>query len=516
MAWPAGGAVARRVARERVVVVARLLLLLLRGEGGRTEWVTRVLQGRSRASGLHGRGATVALWSAGDNRCMKSALFVDFDNVYSGLRKLDPTSADRFARQPLRWVEWVLGDLPPPEHASPGARRRLLVRRVYLNPQVYQRYRPAFNHAGFEIIDCPAMTSEGKTSTDIHMVLDMVDLLQHEVHYDEFIVFSADADFTPVLRKLRRWDRRTTVLAVGFPSAAYRASADLLIDQDAFVREALGMGEDDEAGMPGGGAASGGPALPAGAAAAGGSEPTGATAPTAELIEATTQAAARLIHDEVARAERPVAVARLASLILREHPWLGPDWNGHLSFRRFLETLPLEGLVLDWRHSGGHVLDASRLSAEANEPPTERPMAAPDTPVGEGGWGMDAATLGVIRQVHNNTGVPLIPPASFRSLLTEVAADVALQPFQLNDTGKRVRDRCRDAGLDISRNEVNWVLRGLLLSGHEFGQGQDDVPTLSYKLVGNLINLCRREQMVMEEGHAALLHRWVSGRGGVD
>ena len=48
------------------------------------------------------------------------------------------------------------------------------------------------------------MTSEGKTSTDIHMVLDIVDLLQHQVHYDEFIVFSADADFTPVLRKLRR------------------------------------------------------------------------------------------------------------------------------------------------------------------------------------------------------------------------------------------------------------------------------------------------------------------------
>lgn len=447
---------------------------------------------------------------------MKSALFVDFDNVYSGLRKLDPTSADRFARQPLRWVEWLLGDLPPPEHAPAGARRRLLVRRVYLNPQVYQRYRPAFNHAGFEIIDCPAMTSEGKTSTDIHMVLDMVDLLQHEVHYDEFIVFSADADFTPVLRKLRRWDRRTTVLAVGFPSAAYRASADLLIDQDAFVREALGMGEDDE---PGGTAAALPGAMAPVAGAAGGPSgvaPAATPAPAPDMIEATLHAAARLIHDEVARAERPVAVARLASLILREHPGLGPDWNGHLTFRRFLETLPLEGLVLDWRHSGGHVLDAARLSPDDDEPTAERVMAAPDTPISEGGWGMDAATLGVIRQVHNNTGVPLIPPASFRGLLTAVAADVALQPFQLNDTGKRVRDRCREAGLDINRNEVNWVLRGLLLSGHEFGQGQDDVPTLSYKLVGNLINLCRREQMVMEEGHAALLHRWVSGRGGVD
>jgi hypothetical protein len=122
----------------------------------------------------------------------------------------------------------------------------MLVRRCYLNPQVYQRFRPAFNLAGFEIIDCPSLTSEGKTSTDIHMVLDIIDLLLQVTRYDEFIVFSADADFTPVLRKLRRWDRRTTVLAIGFPSAAYRASADLLIDQDEFAREALGFHDDDE------------------------------------------------------------------------------------------------------------------------------------------------------------------------------------------------------------------------------------------------------------------------------
>jgi len=141
---------------------------------------------------------------------MKSALFVDFDNVYSGLRKLDPAVAERFGRHPLEWIGWLTDGLGLPEGldaAEARTRRRLLVRRVYLNPQVYQRFRPSFNHAGFEIVDCPSMTSEGKTSTDIHMVLDMVELLQHPVHYDEFIVFSADADFTPVLRKLRRWDR---------------------------------------------------------------------------------------------------------------------------------------------------------------------------------------------------------------------------------------------------------------------------------------------------------------------
>lgn len=32
---------------------------------------------------------------------MKSAVFVDFDNIYSGLRQLDQATADRFAKAPM-------------------------------------------------------------------------------------------------------------------------------------------------------------------------------------------------------------------------------------------------------------------------------------------------------------------------------------------------------------------------------------------------------------------------------
>ncbi len=97
---------------------------------------------------------------------MRSALFVDFDSVYSGLCRLDSAIADRFGFQPQAWTDWLIKALSLPEHAPADGRRRLLVRRCYLNPQVYQRFRPSFNRAGFEIVDCPAMTSDGKTSTD--------------------------------------------------------------------------------------------------------------------------------------------------------------------------------------------------------------------------------------------------------------------------------------------------------------------------------------------------------------
>jgi len=119
---------------------------------------------------------------------MKSALFVDFDNVYSQLKALQPEAADRFARHPIEWLNWMMGSLPLPSPHLPDASRRILVRRCYLNPVWYQGFRTGFLRAGFEIVDCPPVTSQGKTSTDIHMVLDIVELLEHETHYDEFIV----------------------------------------------------------------------------------------------------------------------------------------------------------------------------------------------------------------------------------------------------------------------------------------------------------------------------------------
>jgi hypothetical protein len=422
---------------------------------------------------------------------MKSALFVDFDNVYSGLRKLDPTIAERFARQPLEWLRWLTDALALPEHASGTARRRILVRRCYFNPQVYQRFRPSFNRAGFEIIDCPAMTSEGKTSTDIHMVLDIVDLLQHEAHYDEFIVLSADADFTPVLRKLRRWDRRTTVLAIGFPSAAYQASADLLIDQDDFVRDALGFQDDDEpspSSIPLGGAA---PRMVA-------------ATDTAELSSAAAMlggqtlvsAVARAVRDTVDRSPRAVSLSRLAAALPELVTGLDKgSWAGSGSFRRLIDSLDLHPLQVTWAH-GGYVHDPRRQAP---------PARAHDD---DGDEGLDTEFSVLVRQVHDATGAPLLTAAKYRVLFESVVADLALRPFQLRDTGKSVRDRCRDAGQAVSRGDVNWVLRGLLLGGHAFGQGQDDVSTLSSKLSGNVLALCRREQLTIDETGAAMIGEW--------
>ncbi|WP_291993321.1 NYN domain-containing protein [Candidatus Accumulibacter sp. ACC003] len=494
---------------------------------------------------------------------MKSALFVDFDNVYSGLRRLDQGAADQFARMPTAWMNWLIESLELPAPTRPGARRRILVRRCYLNPQAYQRFRPSFNLAGFEIVDCPPMTTEGKTSTDIHMVLDIVDLLQQETHYDEFIVFSADADFTPLLRKLRRWDRRTTVLAIGFPSAAYRASADLLIDQDDFIREALSFGDAltepppveirpartlassalavireavQEAPTPvplakiasallravdGLDASSWGglgsfralldslDLTPLAVSWEGGGtiyDPkrhsravTHGTGASGGKLNGVQPMLEELIRAEVAKASQPVPCGRLATLILGQDGSLAADWAGKGTFRKFVESLNVLPVRFNWNASGGFAVDPSRHTVPS------------DVAVDPGTEWADNALYEVAKHIHDLTDVPLLSPKKYRNLMEVIASDVLGSPFHLVATGKRVRDRCRDSGLPVSRADVNHVLRGLLMRGHSFEEGSNDAPTLCRKLADSIRSLCLREEIMLDAAMVSAIDNWIGG-----
>ena len=86
--------------------------------------------------------------------------------------------------------------------------------------------RHHFLRAGFEVIDCPPLTAQLKNSADIRMVMDIRDLLMHDTYFDEFIILSGDADFTPVLIRLRAHARRTVIFANDFTAAPYTAISD--------------------------------------------------------------------------------------------------------------------------------------------------------------------------------------------------------------------------------------------------------------------------------------------------
>jgi hypothetical protein len=168
---------------------------------------------------------------------IRSALLVDVDNMFLGLQAISPAAAAVFVADPDRWMHW-LTDLSYPRVGG-DAERDILVRACYLNPNLGGVWRSSFVQAGFQVVDCPTLTMAGKNSADIHMVIAMLDLLAHPTHFDEIIVMSSDADFTPALLRIRAHDRRTVVVTSGRHAPVLQASCDHLVSASTFVQEAL-------------------------------------------------------------------------------------------------------------------------------------------------------------------------------------------------------------------------------------------------------------------------------------
>jgi NYN domain len=170
-----------------------------------------------------------------------SVVFVDYDNIYMSLKRKSEEAAKRFAKDATSWLREIEnGRLITPTNASFGAApRRIVMNRCYGNPvprrnphdnstdmNSFPFVRHHFLRAGFEVIDCPPLTAQLKNSADIRMVMDVRDLLMHDTYFDEFIILSGDADFTPVLIRLRAHARRTVIFANEFTAAPYTAICD--------------------------------------------------------------------------------------------------------------------------------------------------------------------------------------------------------------------------------------------------------------------------------------------------
>jgi hypothetical protein len=165
---------------------------------------------------------------------IKSALFVDYDSFHRGEQDETGNTAERLAQTSAAWVAALeAGRLvtPPPDN---GARRRVLIRRCYADPQLLGLNRSALIAAGFEVIDCPHQAGRKHNPADIHMVIDTIDALEHPAGYEEFILLSADADLTPVLLRLRAHNRTSVIYADEATAAGYKAIADGMIDAARF------------------------------------------------------------------------------------------------------------------------------------------------------------------------------------------------------------------------------------------------------------------------------------------
>ena len=126
---------------------------------------------------------------------LKSVLLVDFDNIFAatGMALVDTLP---------QWLLWLSdGAL-----SDKGRRRKFVSKRVYWNSQ-YDVHREAFQAAGFETFDCRAHAktkiASGKSSADIVMTMDAIELRHSMRGIDEMVILTTDSDFVPVVNRLQ-------------------------------------------------------------------------------------------------------------------------------------------------------------------------------------------------------------------------------------------------------------------------------------------------------------------------
>jgi hypothetical protein len=408
---------------------------------------------------------------------VRAALYLDFDNVFSGLVKQDPEVALQFAEDPGGWAARLADAL------TVDGPRRWLILRCYMNPGgwvphpdpeaatprlYFSRFRTSFTKAGFEVIDCPRLTHT-KNAADIRIVVDSLDALGDSTVYDEFVIASGDSDMTPLLVRLRRADRRTTIVSPFDAAEAFTSIADKLIGSEQLLE--LIQGE------------------PVEESSLADVEPVDAAAVDAEEAYGRFK---ELVTQRFAEADVPLNLASLAFELRR---LLGPavdttNWFGHGGFVKALESLQLPEARFSqhflW-HEGRH------------------------TPPQPAGPGSSAVTVpDPMARLSKQLGLPRLPQPIWPLIYRTLAEYAASHHFNLTEATRWSRDRLAGQGVDVSRNAIAFVTRGAAYGGQPlYRQPSPTAQAIATALVDNVFNRAEAAEIALTPDEAAVVQSWL-------
>ena len=502
-----------------------------------------------------------------------TTVFVDYDNVYLSLKRKSEEAAKRFSKDAGLWIKEIATGALMTATNSPtlDAERRIVINRCYGNPvprrnqsdnstdmSSFPFVRHHYLRAGFEVIDCPPLTAQMKNSADIRMVMDVRDLLTHDTYFDEFVILSADADFTPVLHRLRSHARRTVIFSNDHTAAPYTAICDAEI-READLLSLLIDGQltnQSQAREP-------------------------QALPSAASIEALRNEILTEVANLVRAADAPVPLEALADRCVRvlgHEKTVGAAWGGTGSFRDLLtrglpEDIRLTGstavlrLRRDPRGAGGgpahrDARGAARSSARRHgaagdgalradahrafppapwhrllgAQPAQRPAAAqagapaptqrgplapaqPETLSGQPGQvrqqpaGVQRTANGAaaiqqsIARIHEASQAPTLSPQDYRTLFDVMAQEIAANGLAGSQTLVNIVKRAEAIGIEIRRDDVRFVLDVVSEADPWFDQGAS--PTLFASRFRNfVVARCRGQGLNLSADELDLIEAW--------
>ncbi|HJU31986.1 MAG TPA: NYN domain-containing protein [Hyphomicrobiaceae bacterium] len=485
-----------------------------------------------------------------------SAVFVDYDNIYLSLKRKSEEAAKRFAKDASGWLRGIDTGRLITATNTPfiDNKRRIVMNRCYGNPvprrnpndnstdmNSFPFVRHHFLRAGFEVIDCPPLTAQLKNSSDIRMVMDIRDYLTHDTYFDEFIILSGDADFTPVLHRLRAHARRTVIFANDFTAAPYTAISDGEVREADLIALIL-SGE-----MP---------------AETGNDKP--AAMPSARGDDARREILAEVVNS-VRASGTPVPLEVLAERAMRalgHDKTVGSGWGGAGSFRELLRQLPADiALSNDPPYvafdAKRHVEDARPAALQSREPaldtgtgsqarsgsrishpelmpltpaslqqalpasslPPTRPGAnvppmgrsAPlSTAAPAPAAGSTANIQQSITRIQDACQAPPLAPHEYRLLFEIMAKEISGNDLIGAQTLDTIAQRARERGLDVRRDDVRFVLEVVSEPDPWFEQGAT-ANLFAGRFRNFVVARCRSQGLNLSADELDLIDAWFAG-----
>lgn len=444
------------------------------------------------------------------------AVFVDYDNIYLSLRRQDEQAAKQFPKNVIEWLRQLeSGELiTETGHTSTPVQRRLVMCRCYGNPVPRRNasdnstdigsfpfVRHHFLRAGFEIIDCPPLTAQLKNSSDIRMVMDIQDLLDHKTHFDEFIILSGDADFAPILQRLRTHARRTTIFVNETTAMPYVALCDAQIrelDLLQTMRRANQLEND----------------------------------PQKQLVhqqqineEQTSLADIRNritieIEEAVRASSTPVALAFLADKAQRtigHEETVGSNWAGYGTFLNFLQNnLPPTMRITS--NQPYYVVDERCHSATLEQPPeqAEEPQIQSQPQINQ--RHEEAHQLiennhlirDTISQVHEHTHVPALAPSEYQILFEIISEELNEVGLKGRQTAFNISSRAKVESVQLSPEDAQFVLDIISEADPWFEKGISP-PMFAERFMNSIVARCRNNGLHFTQQEYELVAAWFTG-----
>ena len=382
-----------------------------------------------------------------------------------------------------------------------GTERRFLITRSYLNPQgsmllptaaapsnespgqervYFSKFRPFMTQSGLEVIDCPPLTSSAKNAADIRMVLDIIDVLEHPTSFDEIVLMSGDADFVPLLQRIRARDRRILIASSSQTARSYRVIADTFIDEHSLIglTNSPSVGDLSDDALEG---------------TEGESVPILAGIPrrfeTAELV-IMRQNAMNITVETVASSTAPVLLTELA-FSLRNR--LGEDliresnWFGARTMRAALTGPATAHLQFNQLH----VWDPARHEAPVGHAPN---------------YSLPPA----VAQLRTVTGMPRLSNVTYQAVFNEISGYLATHEFSLTEITRAVRDALQGRDVQASRANISFIVQGALRGGANLrGEEVPTGPELAEAFGRTVVASATTAQMTVDESQQNELRFWL-------